>query len=308
MGLGVEGCYDRLREQVSQQPGPRLGQFVEMELAGGARAQRALRHHRQHPGPGRGLQHDVVRPDGGSLQCRIGERQRCGELLEPDLLFRPPGVGGLQRRDRFQHRQHPARPVCAGAAGAAHAPSRSAGGTARTPPRRPRRRPSRPSRPGVGCAEGLRHGVPEGRGIHRPAGLQHRQQGPGRGEQGIARGGTGRRCGRFDRVGGKGRTREGVRRRVGVEHGRLRAEGHRTGVGWTRNATPAPLRRTARNRPADLSVAPAGRRSRTRGRPRGRVQEIGGGFRRAGSAESRSVRRKRPGIHGYDLVDGVVGG
>ena len=228
-GLGVERRHDGLREQLRQQAGTGLRIFVEMEIAGDGSAQRALRHHRQHPGAGRRLQHGVVRPDRGGLQRGIGERQRGRELLEPDLFFRAPGVGGLQRRDRFQHRQHAARPVGAGAASAAHAAAvaldkqhdRRLGGLVGVLPD--------PATLGVRRAEGLRHGVPEGRGVERLAGLQHRQKGLGGGEQGVARGRTGRRCGRIDGGGGKGRTREGVRRRMGVEHGRLRAGRDRAG-------------------------------------------------------------------------------
>ena len=179
-GLGVEGGDERLRKQPGEKPRPRLRILVEMEIAGGALAQRAFRHHRQHAGAGAGLQHDIARPDRGGLQRGIGERQRRRELLEPDLLLRAPGVGGLQGGDRLQHRHHAARPVCPGAAGAAHARAvaleeqhaRRLGGLVGVLPD--------PAALGVGGAEGLGHGVPEGRGIERPAGLQHRQQGLGR--------------------------------------------------------------------------------------------------------------------------------
>ncbi len=218
-GLGVERRHHGLGEQPGQQPRPGLRIFVEMEIAGGGVAQRALRHHRQHAGAGRGLQHDIARPDRGGLQRGIGERQRSRELLKPDLLFRPPGVRGLQRGDRLQHGQHAARPVRTGTRIAAHAPAvalheehyRRLGGLVGVLPD--------PAALGIGRAERLCHGVPEGRGIERPAGLQHGQQGLGSGEQGVARGRTGRRSGRVYGGGGKGRTREGVRRRAGVEHG-----------------------------------------------------------------------------------------
>ena len=79
-----------------------------------------------------------------------------------------------------------------------------------------------PGARGIGRAEGLRHGLPEDRGIGRPAGLHDRQQGPGRREHGIGRGRAVRRCGRVDGGGRQGRTRKRVRRRMGVEHGDLR--------------------------------------------------------------------------------------
>ena len=206
-------------KQPGQKPRPRVRVFIEMERARRPVAQRALRHHRQHAGAGTGLQHDIAGPDRGGLQSGIGQWQRCRELLQPDLLLGAPCVGGLQRGDGVQHRQHAARPVRTGAAGAAHAPAVALeeqqgggfGGLVGVLPD--------PAAVGVGGAEGLSHGVPEGRGIEGAAGLQHGQQGLGRGEQGIARGRTGRRCGRVDGGGGKGRTREGVRRRAGVEHG-----------------------------------------------------------------------------------------
>ena len=173
--LGFERGHHGLRKQLGQKPRPRLRVFVEMEIAGDGVAERALRHHRQHPGAGGGLEHDVARPDRGGLERGVGERQRGRELLEPNLLFRAPGVGGLQRGDGFQHRQHAARPAVAGVA--AHAPAVALhedhdgrlGGLVGVLPD--------PAALGVRGAEGLRHGVPEGRGVERPARLQHRQQG-----------------------------------------------------------------------------------------------------------------------------------
>ncbi|MDE0052508.1 MAG: hypothetical protein OXO52_22220 [Rhodospirillales bacterium] len=200
-GLGVEGGHHGPGKQLGQEPCPDASVLVEVEIAGGTLPEGAFRHHRQHPGAGRGLQHDVAGSDGGGLEGGVGERQRGRELLEPDLLLRAPGVRGLQGRDRFQHRHHAARPVRTGAAGTAHAPAVALeeqhacrlGGLVGVLPD--------PAALGVGCAEGLGHGVPEDRGIERPAGLQHRQQGLGRYEEGIACRRTGRRCGR---VGGEG--------------------------------------------------------------------------------------------------------
>ena len=122
-GLGVEGGDYGLREEKGQKTGAGGSDLVEMQIAGGALAERALGHHREHAGAGRRLQHGVARPDGGGLERGIGERQRRRELLQADLLLRAPGVRGLQRRDGIQHRQHAARPVGPGAGVAAHGPA-----------------------------------------------------------------------------------------------------------------------------------------------------------------------------------------
>ena len=216
-GFRVEGGHHGLGKQPGQKTRPRLRVFVEVECARCSVAQGALRHHRQHAGAGRRLQHGVAGPDRGGLQRGIGERQRGRELLEPDLLLGAPGMRGLQRGDGFQHGQHAARPSGAGVT--AHAPAVALhedhdgrlGGLVGVLPD--------PCAIGVRPAECLRHGVPESPGIERPARLQDRKQGVGSGEKGVSGGRTGRRCGRIDGGGGKGRTREGVRRRAGVEHG-----------------------------------------------------------------------------------------
>ena len=130
---------------------------------------------------------------------------------------------GFERGDGIEQRQHGAGAVRAGARALAHgAPvalheqhDGGLGGFVGVLPD--------PAALGVRHAEGPRHRIPEGRGVERPAGLQNRQQTPGRGEQGIARDRTGRRCGRVDGGRGKGRTRVRVRRLMGVEHGDLRA-------------------------------------------------------------------------------------
>ena len=267
-----------------------------MERASHPVAQRALRHDRQHAGAGGGLQHDIARPDRGGLERGVGERQRGRELLQANLLLGAPGVGGFQRGDRLQHRQHAARPVRPGAASAAHAPAVAL-------EEQHRRRfdgfvgvlPD-PAALGVGRAEGFRHGVPERRGVERPAGLQHRQQGLGRGVQGVARGRAGRRFGRVGGERGKGRTREGVRRRAGVEHGRLRAgrAGRRAG-GAERDLPPRPAGPAPAGWP-DSRRRRARRRSRSSGRPDWQTQdregEIGRVRRRSGPGADR--RRRQP--------------
>ena len=219
-GFGVEGGDHSAGEQQPEEPGPRVRVFVEMQMADGAVAQRAFGHDGEHAGAGRGFQHDIARPDRGSLEGGVGERQRRRELLEPDLLLGALRVGRLQRGDGVQHRQHAARPVRPGAGVPAHGPavvleeedeSRFGGLVGVLPD---------PAALGVRRVEGPGHGIPEDRGIERRAGLESWQQGPGRGEQGIALDRTGRRMGRFGCGSRKLRTRGRVRRRLGVEHGR----------------------------------------------------------------------------------------
>ena len=222
-GFRVEGGDGRLGKEPGQEAGAGLCVFVEMQMARGLRCHRALRHHRQHAGAGRGLQHGVARPDGGGLERGIGQGQRRRELLKADLLVRALRVRGFERGDGIEQRQHGAGAVRAGARTLAHGPAVALheqhdgglGGLVGVLPD--------PAALGVRRAEGPRHRIPEGRGVERPAGLQDRQEGLGRGEQGIARDRTGRRCGPVDGGRGKGRTRVRVRRLIGVEHGDLRA-------------------------------------------------------------------------------------
>ena len=222
-GFRVEGGRDGLGEEPGQEAGAGLCVFVEMQMAGGVLAEGAPRHHRQHAGAGRGLQHGIARPDRGGPERGIGERQRRRELLQADLLVRALRVRGFERGKSVEHCQHGAGAVRTGARTLAHGPAVALheqhdggfGGLVGVLPD--------PAALGVRRAEGPRHRIPEDRGIERPAGLQGGQQTPGRGEQGIARDRTGRRCGRVDGKIGKGRTRVRVRRRMGVEHGDLRA-------------------------------------------------------------------------------------
>ena len=281
-GLGVERGDHGLGEEPGQQPGAGLRVLVEMNMAGGTVAERAFRHDGQHAGAGRRLQHGVSRPDRGGLERGIGERQRGRELLEPHLLLGAPRVGGLQRGDRLQHRQHTARPAGA----PAHAPAvelekQDTGGFGGLVGVLPD-----PGAGGVRSAESVRHGVPQGGGVEGPAGFQDRQQGSGRGEQGIARHRTGRRRGRVDGGGGKGRTREGVRRLRGVEHGAvsvLKGIGPAL-AGYGERLSPR-LRRPAPDTldgllPAGRATADAGgRAARQRGRD-------GAGLRRSGKARA----------------------
>ena len=75
---------------------------------------------------------------------------------------------------------------------------------------------------GIAGAECACHGVPQGRGVERPAGLQDRQEGSGGGEQRVLGGKPGAWGGRNGRKRLWNRDARGwVRRRVGVEHGSL---------------------------------------------------------------------------------------
>ena len=122
------------------------GDFVEVQRAGDSGAKRELRHHCQHPGAGRGFEHDVAGTDHRGLQRGVGERQRRRELLIPELLLRAPGSArapgtrgspacAAWRRCRRDLRR-PRAAWC----------GRSAGGTAPARSRPPRRNPSRPRR------------------------------------------------------------------------------------------------------------------------------------------------------------------
>ena len=296
-GLGVERCDHGLGKQLRQQARPDASVFVEMERARRPIAQRALRRHRQHPGAGGGFQHDVARPDRGGLERGIGERQRGRELLEPHLFLGSPGVRGLQRGEGLQHRQHAPRP--AGAGVPAHAPAVALhedddgrfGGLVGVLPD--------PTALGVGRSERARHGVPQGRGIERAAGLQNRQQGPGRGEQSIARHRAGRLGGWIDGDGGRKRTRESVRRLRGVEHWAVSVlEGRRAAAGGRREfsrASPPDCPRSAGRTPAGARRARETRRERVRrmrsgscGRAWG-VRAAQGRLRRAGQRKARAM-------------------
>ena len=75
---------------------------------------------------------------------------------------------------------------------------------------------------GIAGAEGARHGVPQGGGAERPAGLQDRQKGSGGGEQRVIGGRLGAWVGRDGRKRVGNRDARGcVRRCMDVEHGFL---------------------------------------------------------------------------------------
>ena len=221
--LGVVAGDRGIGEELAQELGADVRDFVEMERAGGPVAERALGHDGQHAGAGRGFEDDIARADGGCAERGIGEGERGRELLEADLVLGALRVGGLQCGDRGQHGEHPARTVRRGAGLHAHgAPVTlqeqyrgSLGGLVGVLPD--------PRSLRVARAKGAGHGVADGGGVERAAGFEHREQGPGGGEQGATRGRRGLRGRRNGRHGVGGmRARGYVRRLGGVEHGVLR--------------------------------------------------------------------------------------
>ncbi len=222
--LGVVAGDGDAGKQARKQPGADARDFVQVQVAGGGLAERALRHHGQHAGAGAGLEHGVAGPDRGGSQCDIGERQRGGELLEPDLRLGALRVRGLQRGDGREHVQHPAGAARAGAGPLAHGAPVAAdehhdGRFGRLVGVLPD-----PGALGVARTIGAGHGVAQCRGVEGPAGFQHREQAPG----GVEERSGAVRCaalGAGDRngYGGKLRARGRARRRMGVEHGVLRS-------------------------------------------------------------------------------------
>ena len=178
-GLGVVAGDGGAGKQRRKQPGADGRDLVQMQMSGGAAPHGALRHHGEHAGPGRGLQHGVARPDGGGPERGIGERQRGRELLETDLVLGTLGVRGLQGGDRGHHRQHfpgavgpGAGPLAHGAPVALHEQHHGGlGGFVGVLPD--------PGAVGVARSEGAGHGVAKRRGVERPAGFEHGEQGPG---------------------------------------------------------------------------------------------------------------------------------
>ena len=178
-GLGVVAGDGGAGKQAREQSGADGRYLVQMQVPGGAAPHGALRHHGEHAGPGRGFQHGVARPDGGSPERGIGEGERGRELLETDLVLGALRVRGLQGGDRRQHRQHLAGAVRAGTGPLAHgAPvtlhEQHDGGLRRLVGVLPD-----PGAGGVARAGGAGHGIAEGPGVERPAGFEHGEQGPG---------------------------------------------------------------------------------------------------------------------------------
>ena len=248
-GFGVVASDGRAGEQAGQEPGAGGGDFVKVEGAGGAIAERARSHHREHAGAGGGFEHDIARTDGGGLEGGVSERQRRRELLQRNLLLGAPRLRRLQGSDGLQHGQH-------GGGAAGIRPGLSAHGTAVALEEEDQRGFGRlvgvlpdPGALGVGSTEGVAHGVAQRVGIERAAVLQDRQQAMGGGQQcgGLGTGLVLRAaevCGSGRGDGGGGCARGRGRRRMGVEHGQapmtgVRGRRDRSGGGAV---TPAPLR------------------------------------------------------------------
>ena len=205
-------------EEMGQEAGAHGRDLVEMQGGGGVAAERALGHYGQHAGAGGGLQHGIARPDRGSLERGIGERQRRRELLEADLVLGALGVRGLQGGDRGQHGEHAAGTVRPGAGLPAHGAAVTLdeqhdgglGGLVGVLPY--------PGAVGVGGAERAGHGGADSGGVEGSAGFEDRKQRPGGGDERVRAGG----CGPCGRDGGKLGAHGCVRRLGGVEHGVLR--------------------------------------------------------------------------------------
>ena len=119
-GLGVVAGDGGAGKQPREQPGADGRYLVQMQVSGGAAPHGALRHHGEHAGPCRGLQHGVAGADGGGPEGGIGEGERGRDLLEANLVLGALRVRGLQGGDRREHRQHFAGVVRIGACPLAH--------------------------------------------------------------------------------------------------------------------------------------------------------------------------------------------
>ena len=261
-GLGVRAGDGRARKERLQEPGPNRCELVQVQRPFGPGAERALDKHREHAGPGRGLEDHVARAHRRGLERGVGQGQGGGELLHRDLLLGAARVRGLERGHGFEHREHPR----GGARLAAHrAPvaldeqhHRGLGRLVGVLPG--------PGAFGVGALERGGHGFAQGARIERAARGE-------RGKQGLRRGDEpgGLRPWRRGRLGGAQSGRDGRldrRRRLGVEHGgppeRGRTETGRPGAG--RGGSP-------RSTPGSFSGRPAPP-------PRGGRRDGGRDFRR----------------------------
>ena len=244
-GPGVVAGDRRGREQSLQDPGADGGDLVQMQAAFGLGPQGAGGHDGEHAGPGGGFEHGIAGADGGGLEGGVGERQRGGELLQRDLLFGAPGLGGLERRQGLEHGEHGLGRSGLAAHGAAPAAEEQRhGGLGRLVGVLPH-----PGAPGVARPEGARHGLPQDRGVEGAPRLQMGQQGRRRGEQGgrLRAGARRVRAVRERNVDG-GRARGCGRRRFGVEHGRSPSgiaggrKSANTRAGSTKLVRPSPAR------------------------------------------------------------------
>ena len=96
-GLGVAPVDGNARKEPFEQSRPGRGEFVEVELLAGGRAERTVGHDGEDAGAGRRFQHPVAGADHGRLNRGIGQRQGRGELLQSHLFFGSPGMGGFER-------------------------------------------------------------------------------------------------------------------------------------------------------------------------------------------------------------------
>ena len=192
---GVEAGDGDAGEQMVQQPGARLGQFVENERAAGE-----LGEDGEQSGAGRRLQHEIGRRDRGGGAGREAERDRRRELLKRLALLGAARMGGEKARDLGQHRQQGGgrrRPRAHGGAEFAQEQDRRrlAGIVGGLPV---------PGAIGVGTAEGGVHGCAERRCIDALAAFEMGKDDP----RGMSQRVGGRRSGRRDR---ERRGREGGR-------------------------------------------------------------------------------------------------
>ena len=292
-GFRVVACHCRTGKEPGEERGAGGGDLVEMQGAGGLVPEGAVRHHGQHAGACRGFEHDVAGPDRGGLEGGVGQRQRRRELLQPELLFGAPRLGGLQRRQGLQHAQHGAGPVRSRPGLAPH-------GAAVALEEQDQRRLGRlvgvlpdPGAVGVARTEGAGHRVAQHAGIEGAAGLQDGEQGPGGGQQ----------RGRFRRDGRPGSDRRGcggmrVRRRRAGARARPAPDGRRAWAGSghrgvRRAATgrrgavaPSPLRpacpAAATRAPGGVARGADGDAGTSGGRAFGPGRRVSGGRGRAG--------------------------
>jgi hypothetical protein len=98
---GVMPGHRDTGKELVQQPGANLGQLVQYETAACE-----LRENREQPGPSRGLEHDVGRPDCGRRGGSEGKLDRRGELLQCLALLRSACMGRQKNSHLAQHLQH----------------------------------------------------------------------------------------------------------------------------------------------------------------------------------------------------------
>ncbi len=101
---GVKAGDGDTGEQMTQQPGARLGQLIENQRRAGE-----LGKDGEQPGSGRRLQHEIGGRDrGGGAGCKA-QSDRRRELLKRLAFLGAARVGGKKAGDLGQHRQHGGR-------------------------------------------------------------------------------------------------------------------------------------------------------------------------------------------------------